>query len=158
MSINYAILGFLSWQPMTGYNLKKMFSEAAAMHWSGNNNQIYKALVQLHQDGLVTQKIEDQESGPSRKVYTITSKGLTALKLWTMSEPELPQVKNTFLVQLLWADQLNESELDEVVGRYEEEVRVRLLMVQEQKQRQAVFPGRAGRHRAGRAHRIARAV
>ena len=43
MSIHHAILGLLSWKPHTGYDLKKVFEDSAFMHWSGNNNQIYRA-------------------------------------------------------------------------------------------------------------------
>jgi hypothetical protein len=33
MSIKYAILGFLSWQPYTGYELKKLFAESDTLSW-----------------------------------------------------------------------------------------------------------------------------
>jgi hypothetical protein len=42
MSIKHAILGFLSWQPSTGYELKKLFAESDTLSWSGNNNQRWK--------------------------------------------------------------------------------------------------------------------
>ncbi len=135
MSIKYAILGFLSWEPLTGYDLKKRFADSDVLYWSGNNNQIYRALVELHRDGLVTQAIHDQPSGPSRKVYTITDRGLAELRAWLMTVPEPPQVRSPFLVQLTWADQLGAGELDDLLAAYEEEVRVKLLMVREQAQR-----------------------
>jgi DNA-binding PadR family transcriptional regulator len=72
MSIKYAILGYLSWTPLTGYDLKKRFEESAAFHWSGNNNQIYKALVELHGEELVTLEVQQQPDAPPRKIYTIT--------------------------------------------------------------------------------------
>jgi PadR family transcriptional regulator AphA len=134
MSIKYAILGFLSWEPLTGYDLKKRFAESEVLYWSGNNNQIYRALVGLHQGGLVTQAIHDQPSGPSRKVYTITHKGLAELRAWVMTAPEPPQLRSPFLVQLAWADQLTAGELDDLLAAYEEEVRVKLLMLRKQAQ------------------------
>jgi DNA-binding PadR family transcriptional regulator len=54
MLINNAILGLLSYRPMTGYEIKKIIQDSSYMHWSGNNNQIYKALLELAEDGFVT--------------------------------------------------------------------------------------------------------
>jgi PadR family transcriptional regulator AphA len=145
MSIQYAILGLLSWEPLTGYDLKKRFAESEILYWSGNSNQIYKALVELHQEKLVTREVHDQESGPSRKVYTITDKGRSKLRQWVLSAPELPQLRNPFLVQLAWADQLDAGELDTLLGKYEEEVHVKLLMLREQVQRNPLVPERTPR-------------
>ena len=145
MSIKYAILGILSWKPSTGYDLKKVFEESSIMYWSGNNNQIYKTLVQLLDDGLVTNKVLHQESSPSKKLYTITKEGSAALKEWVLSTPELPEFKKTFLVQLAWADQLDEKELDELLSKYENEVNIQLLMQQEKVKRGINSPKRTDR-------------
>jgi PadR family transcriptional regulator, regulatory protein AphA len=135
MTIQYAILGLLSSQPLSGYDVKKLFVDSAILYWSGNNNQIYKALLQLHEEGLVRQEIQYQEYLPAKKIYTITEKGQAALKVWVLSTPELPEVHNTFLIQLSWADLLTEEELDALLKRYEEEVQVQLLMQQEKVRR-----------------------
>ena len=57
MSLTHTILGFLSWKPFTGYELKKLFSETDFIYWSGNNNQIYTTLVKLHKEGLVFEEV-----------------------------------------------------------------------------------------------------
>ncbi|HYF84702.1 MAG TPA: PadR family transcriptional regulator [Clostridia bacterium] len=145
MSIKYAILGLLSWRPSTGYDLKKIFEESSIMYWSGNNNQIYKTLIQLLDDGLATNEVLHQESTPSKKLYTITSKGAKALKEWVLSTPELPEFKKTFLVQLAWADQLDEKELDDLLSRYENEINIQLLMQQEKARRGINSPKRTTR-------------
>lgn len=145
MSIKYAMLGFLSWMPMSGYDIKKLFVDSETLYWSGNNNQIYKTLVELHEEELVTKEVQYQEDHPPRKIYTITDKGRQVLKQWVLSEPELPQIKGSFLVQLAWADQLQTSELDGLLGRYEGEVQVELLMLRERQQRQPTAPNRTER-------------
>ncbi len=134
MSIDYAILGLLNWRPLTGYDIKKMFAGSAAFYWSGNNNQIYTTLVKLHENGLVTRKVETQQDTPPRKIYSITTQGKAELKKWLLSEPEPPQLKNTFLVQLAWADQLSTEELDGLLDKYETEMQMQLSMLQAQKQ------------------------
>jgi PadR family transcriptional regulator AphA len=137
MSIEFAILGLLSWRPLAGYNIKKMFAGSTALYWSGNNNQIYTSLVKLHKKGWVSQEIELQEDRPSRKIYSITVKGQAELKKWVLSEPEPPQLKNTFLIQLAWADQLDTNELDMLLEKYEAEMQIQLSMLHAQtKQKQ----------------------
>lgn len=145
MSIKHAILGLLSWKPSTGYELKKVFEGSSAMYWSGNNNQIYKALVQLSDEGLVTSEIRHQESSPSKKIYTITVEGLSELKEWVLSSPEAPEFKNTFLIQLAWADRLSDEELNGLLSSYENEIKMQLLLQQEKVRRGVNSPNRSPR-------------
>ena len=142
MSIRYAILGLLSWQSFSGYDLKKRFADSALLYWSGNNNQIYRSLIQLDNEGLVTSEIQIQESLPAKKNYSITEKGLAALKEWVLSEPELPEFHNTFLIQLAWAQQLDDQALDDLLQRYEKVVEIELLMQKEKLQRGLEVPER----------------
>jgi DNA-binding PadR family transcriptional regulator len=145
MSIRYAILGFLSWTSLTGYELKKLFDQSTVFPWSGNNNQIYRTLIELHQEALVTLEVQHQETHPSRKIYTITDKGRSELRDWVLSSPEPPQLRNSFLIQLAWADQLRPDELDALLEKYEEEVSMQLTMTREQQQRHTHSPQRTPR-------------
>lgn len=145
MSIRYAILGILSCQPYTGYDLKKIIQDSPFMHWSGNNNQIYKSLVELLGDGFVTSEVHHQESSPSKKVYTITREGLAELKDWVCTSPELPECKKTFLVQLAWAGQLSQEELGALLSQYEYEIKMQIVFQQERKRRGAFSPNRTPR-------------
>jgi DNA-binding PadR family transcriptional regulator len=140
ISIEYAILGLLSWRPLAGYDIKKMFAGSVVLYWSGNNNQIYTTLVKLHEDGLVSREIELQEDSPSRKIYNITPKGQVELKKWLLTEPEPPQLKNSFLVQLAWADQLTPGELDTLLGKYEAEMQMQVSMLQIQEKQKNISP------------------
>jgi PadR family transcriptional regulator, regulatory protein AphA len=145
MSVRHAILGYLSWRPLTGYDLKKLFADSQLMHWSGNSNQIYTALVQLHRDGLVTAETEQQDSRPPRKTYSLTASGREALRSWVLSRPELPELHSTFLVQIAWADQLDASELDDLVGQYESALQVQIAMCREKIRRGTQSPDRTAR-------------
>jgi PadR family transcriptional regulator, regulatory protein AphA len=142
MSIKFAILGILSWKASTGYELKKIFEESSFLYWSGNNNQIYKALIQLQDEELVTSEVIHQDSSPSKKIYTITEEGLRELKEWVVSSPEAPEIKKTFLVQLAWSDVLNNQELNELLLKYENEIKVQLVIQQEKNRRALHSPNR----------------
>lgn len=146
MSIQQAILGLLSWRPLSGYDLKKVFADSEVFYWSGNNNQIYKALVQLHDEELVTQETQYQDSLPAKKIYQITEKGREVLKAWVLSAPELPEFHDAFLIQLTWAELLDVSEIEKMLITYEEEVRVQLLMLKEKANRNGnIMPARTPR-------------
>jgi PadR family transcriptional regulator, regulatory protein AphA len=144
MSIKHAILGFLSWQPYTGYELKKLFAESDTLSWSGNSNQIYKTLVEIHQENLVTLEVQPQADKPPRKIYTITEAGLAELKSWLLTTPQPPLQKNPFQLQLAWANQLETHELLDLLASYEEKLRIQLAIFRERDRRKAA-PNRTPR-------------
>jgi len=119
---------------MTGYDLKKVIQDSSFMHWSGNNNQIYKSLTELLAKGMVTNVVRHQESAPTKKVYMITDRGLAVLKEWVLSEAEPMEIKKPFLVQLACARQLNTREMNTMLDGYENQVKMQLLMAQKGKQ------------------------
>jgi len=140
MTIEHAILGLLNLRPLTGYDIKKMFAGSAVIYWSGNNNQIYTTLVKLHKNEMVTLEVELHSDRPSRKIYSITAKGQAELKKWLLSEPEPPQLKNSFLIQLAWADQLSPDELDTLLGKYESEMKMQVSMLRTQERQRNISP------------------
>lgn len=135
MTLKHVILGFLTDAPSTGYDLKKKFAESQVFHWSGNNNQIYKALVELHDEALVTVELQPQGSKPPRKVYTITDAGRSVLRHWLLSTAELPHYRNDLLIRLTWAGQLTPAEVDTMLEAYAEDVRLHIQMLHEQARR-----------------------
>ena len=147
MSLKYAILGFLEWKSLAGYDLKKMFRGSVSLYWSGNNNQIYGTLDKLKKEKLVTMQVHMQETSPPRKVYSITQKGRDELREWLSSPPALPLLKHSLLVQLAWSDQLTREELVSICRIYEEKVSHHLALLKGTKQREYVSTGRTPRER-----------
>jgi len=131
MSIRHAILGFLSWKPFTGYELKKLFADSLSFHWSGNNNQIYGSLIKLHEESLVAIEVQQQEKRPARKLYTITETGRAELKSWLLAEPELPEFRDLFHIKLAWAEALGARELELVIETYGRLLEAQILMCRE---------------------------
>ncbi|MCE5197128.1 MAG: PadR family transcriptional regulator [Negativicutes bacterium] len=134
--IQTAILGLLNKKAMSGYDLKKAMQDSLIMYWSGNNNQIYKVLLELKNQGLVSCQTEHQESAPSKKVYTITAQGRITLQEQLCSLPiELPEFKKPFLIQFANADVLSKRQWQELMLNYQTELRNQLLL-QKRKQQQ----------------------
>ena len=147
MSIRHAILGLLSWKPATGYDLKKSIEDSSSMYWSGNNNQIYRTLVQLQADGLVGCETVHRDGAPSRKVYSIATEGRSELDRWLRSPPELPECRKTFLVRLAWADALGGRELHDLLAAYATELEMHLLLQEERMRRGIPSPDRTPREK-----------
>jgi PadR family transcriptional regulator, regulatory protein AphA len=104
--IKYILLGFLSYQPMTGYDIKQSIDHSTAHFWHAHHSQIYTTLRQMEQDMLVTSQFIYDEGQPNRRVYTITEAGKTELKRW-LDQPmlEMSAVKDDFLVRLFFSAQ-----------------------------------------------------
>lgn len=145
MSIKYVVLGYLSWRQMTGYDVKKLIAESETLPWTASDNQIYEALVQLHKDGWITKTIVDRNSTPNHHIYTISDKGIAALREWVASEPEPPQTNKPFLTQLMWADRLDTQELDGLLDAYLNAVGEKLFFIRVQASEAPNMPNRTPR-------------
>ena len=93
-----------------------------------------------------------QESLPPRKVYSITPAGQSELRRWLLTDPEPPEIRDPFLIQLAWADQLHGDELDAILARYAEEMTVQVRMRKERMMRPHASPSRTPRERLLWAH------
>jgi len=96
MSLEHAILGFLSSQPLSGYDLKKIFDTSVSHFWPADQSQIYRTLgrlvdngwARLVDNGWAEMEVVNQSDRPDRKVYGPTPAGRTELLRWL--EAELP--------------------------------------------------------------------
>ncbi|QPC82250.1 PadR family transcriptional regulator [Phototrophicus methaneseepsis] len=121
MSLPHAILGLLDIAPMTGYDLKhQAFDSTVAHFWQADQAQIYRTLSKLADDGLVTSEVEVQEERPNRKVYHITEAGRAALRDWLHTEQPLAVHREPFLVQMFFADQLDDEIILAQIARQRE--------------------------------------
>jgi DNA-binding PadR family transcriptional regulator len=78
--LTLAIMGLLFYAPMSGYDVRKAFAATSLKHFSSSPGAIYPALRRLEAAGLIQGKIERQNTLRPRKVYTLTSMGMTAFK------------------------------------------------------------------------------
>lgn len=143
MTIDYALLGMLSWKPLSGYDMKRMIQNSPVMYWSGNNNQIYKSLVKLLNQGYVTNTLQYQEGAPDKKIYSLTDSGRNALTEWILGTvPESPEFKKTFLIQLSWAGNLPSGQITGLLDQYEAVLLDQLDRHRNTQTEQKYFPNR----------------
>jgi PadR family transcriptional regulator, regulatory protein AphA len=82
MSLKYAILGFLSVSPLSGYDLKRWFDNSVRHFWSADQAAIYRTLAELESEALVAHERVAQLTRPDRKLYHITPAGSEQLDHW----------------------------------------------------------------------------
>lgn len=80
--LGFALLGLLNQQPMSGYDLRKVFSTTAMGSFSDSPGAIYPALARLEKRELVRGTVQESMSLRKRRVFRITARGLAAFKDW----------------------------------------------------------------------------
>ncbi len=98
----FAILGFLSIEPMSGYDIMQEIKQTTNGFWSESDGQIYPTLEKLTEQGAVTCKQVQKSTGRTSKIYTITKKGKSELADWLMQEPEPDTIRSEFLLKLFF--------------------------------------------------------
>ena len=111
MSLEHAILGFLNYEPMTGYDIKKMVDISVSHFWPAVQSQIYKTLGRMEAEGFLTVEIIAQEPRPPRKVYAITESGRAALFGWLESPLPPSEVRLAWLIQIFFAGQVEDAKI-----------------------------------------------
>jgi len=123
MSLEYAILGFLQYKPISGYDLKKRFDETIKNFWSADQSQIYKTLNKLTADEYIEMELIIQNGKPNSKVYHITEKGKEHFIQWLrtpipMQEPRIP-----WLVRMFFAANLTNEEIIVIFEQLADQIR-----------------------------------
>ena len=112
MSLKYALLGFLNYGSMTGYELKRHIDESTQNLWHASLSQIYPMLQKLEREGLVSSTEMPQSNKPDRKYYQIEAPGRAAFRKWLEeSDLELVRQKNINLLKLFFAGSLPKPQL-----------------------------------------------
>jgi DNA-binding PadR family transcriptional regulator len=89
-TLGYAILGLLSREDLSGYDLTRRMAGRVGYFWSARHSQIYPELAKLEDGGYVTHSVVEQTERPDKKVYEITAGGLDALREW-ITKPPVPR-------------------------------------------------------------------
>jgi PadR family transcriptional regulator AphA len=111
MPLEHATLAFLEAQPMSGYDLKKIFDLSVAHLWSATQSHIYKALDDLEEKGWAKAALIPQEGRPNRHEYTITDAGRAELHRWLTTPLPLEHVRQAWLIQIFFSHVSSNEEI-----------------------------------------------
>src|SRR5690606_17032441 len=100
----YAILGLLTTDCRTGYQMKRLIDTSLNHFWKISYGQIYPTLKQLVEDGLANVQETTQDGKPDKKEYFLTEKGEDELLKWLESPlDQIPVPKNEVLLKLFFS-------------------------------------------------------
>ncbi len=111
ISIRQFILGLLTRQSMSGYDIKRFLKNLSWLIDSPSFGSLYPALHALLEDGLVTVEVIPQQDKPPRKIYTITDAGRETLQEWVGQPVASGASLKAFLMRLLLVGNLSQADL-----------------------------------------------
>jgi DNA-binding PadR family transcriptional regulator len=107
MSLRHAVLGLLTWQPMTGYELASKFDVSLGNAWHASHSQIYPELGKLEDEGLI--EVVARGARNSR-TYGVTDDGRAELRRWLVEVEPSRQQRNESAVRTFLAPRLLEPD------------------------------------------------
>ena len=123
MRLRHAILGLLSHQPQSGYDLNRAFTSSVVYFWHTDQSQIYRTLDRLEADGAISTQVIPQSGRPDRRLHSLTESGRAELDAWLMSPLEPNTVKDPLLARVFFAARLGHERVDALLSKAEERFR-----------------------------------
>ncbi len=124
MIISNVILSLLSFEDLSGYDIKKKIQDSRFFPWTGNNNQVYKALTELLDKNYVSSENILQSNAPTKKVYSITAEGREQLKVYAKEDFGTIQLTKPFIIRLMSSVELSKKDIEEMMETYKNQLLV----------------------------------
>lgn len=146
MSLRFALLGLLTIQPSSGYDLKRVITRSTYFIWNATGPQIYNTLHKLREEGYITSRSLAQKGRPDKQIHTITASGRTALKKF-MSKPIRASVtRDEVLLRIFFGNFARKNVIKRELEAYLARVREERTFMEATKARIDAHPG--GKHEA----------
>lgn len=134
----FILLGLLSHEPLSGYDMKKHIDRSVSQFWSVGYGQIYPTLAELEADGLIAKIRTETVKGPRRNVYEITPAGREHLKDWLLLPEEREYTRYEILLKLFFGGRLpkeaNRERIEAFRQRHEKDLQTLGLYAENLKQ------------------------
>ena len=118
-----AVLGVLSIEPATGYEIRQAITEVLGHFWHESFGQIYPCLAQLEADGFITSS-PGERAGSSR--FTITPAGRAHLSVLLSEPPAQQPPRNGVLLRTFFGHAVPPATLEAMLASVEQEATSRL--------------------------------
>lgn len=102
--IDYVILGLLSHEDLTGYEIKKRMDTSLKYFWGASYGSIYPALGDLVERGLADKR-DGAENKRSKIIYSITEEGRGYLKEWLQLPVDKDELRYETLLKLFFGNE-----------------------------------------------------
>jgi DNA-binding PadR family transcriptional regulator len=104
VSLRYALLGFLTTTPLSGYQLARRFRTGGGLFWEAVPSQIYRELTNLERLGWIAPAAPAQPAVRNQRVYHVTDAGAAAMEAWCDQPQDYPPERDPERVRLLNMD------------------------------------------------------
>ena len=126
--MNYVLLGLLSHEPLTGYEIKKRLNTSLRFFWGGSYGSIYPTLNELEKSGQVI-KENTISNGREKIIYSITEKGTSCLREWLKNPAEKDELRYETLLKLFFGNENGFEETRKHIERFEEKTKSELQIL-----------------------------
>ena len=106
----FAILGMLTLEPMSGYDFRKAAEQCLGYFWQESYGQIYPTLKKMYEKGYLSQSREKTEGKPDKHIYSITKKGEEAFSKWLDQKTRIEPKRNELLLKLFFGGKNDHAE------------------------------------------------
>ncbi|MBZ9625584.1 PadR family transcriptional regulator [Clostridium sp. FP2] len=123
MTLQSVILGLLTYQAMTGYDLKNLHGQSINFIGSAHLSQIYRELGTLEKKRFVTSQTVPQHDRPNKRIYTITKEGRENFEKQLKKFPLtlLATLRDEFALRIFFGVNLSNEELIFQLHKYVKE-------------------------------------
>ena len=99
--MDFVILGLLSHEPLTGYDIKNRIDTNLSLFWGASYGSIYPTLEQLVSGGMI--QSSDASTNAREKIrYSITEKGRNSLAQWLSVPVEKDEFRSETLLKIFF--------------------------------------------------------
>ena len=119
--INMVILGLLSHEDLTGYDMKKRIDNSISFFWNGSFGNIYPALKELEDESLIKSS-NAAVGGREKIIYHITAKGKRVLKEWLKDEQASNELRYETLLKLFFGHEAGAEQTLAHLEAFEEKI------------------------------------
>ncbi|MCR4741184.1 MAG: PadR family transcriptional regulator [Lachnospiraceae bacterium] len=126
--IDMVILGLLSHEDLTGYDIKKRIDGAVSFFWKGSFGNIYPALKDMESMGLIGKK-DTSVGGRERVSYHILEKGKEQLVKWLREEQAGNELRYETLLKLFFGGVQGKDISIRNIELFEDQIRSNLTLL-----------------------------
>lgn len=119
--IDCVILGLLSHEDLTGYEIKKRMDTTLRYFWGASYGSIYPTLSDLVSRGLAVKR-DGAENGRPKIIYSITEDGRLYLKEWLKVPAEKDEMRYETLLKLFFGNEGGASQAISHINAFKDKI------------------------------------
>lgn len=142
MALKFALLGLISMQPASGYDLKRTIERSIYFIWNATSPQIYSTLRKLREDGFIESTELPQEGKPDKQIHEITPRGSEALRAFVNEPIQSSITRDEVLLRIFLGNFADPEAIERELRAYLERIRRERDYLEAVDSRVRAHPGR----------------